>query len=451
MTLKEARQREADLLAEQRTLAQQGVDLCKKAAAEKREHFTDQEKEQESKITAREVEIEGILAETRDRIAQMQRIEERDRLLRPVENDPGNKEPSSEERKNGKFFGSLGEQLSAIYRASIPGGRVDKRLTDVGEFFAVASGLSESVPSDGGFLLQPEYSAELLRKTYEIGEVSRRVRRIPIGANSNSLRINAVDERSRVDGSRWGGVLAYWTNEADSKTGSKPKFRQMELALEKLTCLCYATDELLQDAVALESVLQEAFPEELNFRVEDSIFRGTGAGMPLGFLNSPCKVAVAAEAGQAAATILYENVLNMWSRMWGRSRLNSAWFINQDIEPQLYSMSLKVGTAGSPVYLPPSGASQQPYATLFGRPVIPVEYCSTLGTEGDIVLVDLDQYLMIDKGGVQSASSIHVRFIYDETTFRFVYRCDGEPTWNAPLTPFQGSNTKSPFITLATR
>ena len=30
-------------------------------------------------------------------------------------------------------------------------------------------------------------------------------------------------------------------------------------------------------------------------------------------------------------------------------------------------------------------------------------------------------------------------------------RLDGQPTLNAPLTPFKGSATQSPFVTLATR
>jgi HK97 family phage major capsid protein len=88
-----------------------------------------------------------------------------------------------------------------------------------------------------------------------------------------------------------------------------------------------------------------------------------------------------------------------------------------------------------------------------GRPVIPIEYAATLGTAGDIMLADLSQYVMIDKGAIQSATSIHVKFLYDETAFRFVYRVDGQPAWNAPLTPFKGGagSTQSPFVVLATR
>ncbi len=51
---------------------------------------------------------------------------------------------------------------------------------------------------------------------------------------------------------------------------------------------------------------------------------------------------------------------------------------------------------------------------------------------------------------MKAATSIHVRFVNDESVFRFTYRCDGQPAWNAPLTPFKGTNTLSPFIALDT-
>jgi HK97 family phage major capsid protein len=139
----------------------------------------------------------------------------------------------------------------------------------------------------------------------------------------------------------------------------------------------------------------------------------------------------------------------MWARLWGKSWPKSIWFINQDLIPKLCQMELAVSTAGgSLTYMPPGGLSQSPYATLMGRPVIPIEQCQTLGTKGDILLTDFGEYLLIDKGGIESASSIHVRFQYDESAFRFVYRCDGQPKWNAALTPFKGSNTQSPFVAL---
>lgn len=355
--------------------------------------------------------------------------------------------PNPENPENTEGFRSFGEQLMAVVNASKAGGNVDQRLTKR------ASGLNEAIGSEGGFLVQTDFATELLKRVYETGVLANRCRRIPISANANGIKINGIDESSRATGSRWGGVQAYWLAEAGTKTDSKPKFRKIELELNKLIGLCYSTDELLQDTAALESIISQAFMEEFGFMIDDAIVNGTGAGLPLGIMNSGCLVTVTKEAGQPAATILAENVINMWARMWAKSRQNAVWFINQNIEPQLYTMSLAVGTGGIPVYMPANGLSDSPYARLMGRPVIPIEQCQTLGTTGDVILADLSQYVLADKGGIQSASSIHVQFKYDESVFRFVYRVDGQPIWNSALTPYKGgaANSLSPFVVLETR
>lgn len=346
-------------------------------------------------------------------------------------------------------FKSLGEQLQSIAGVALTG-REDNRLQ--WQNLTPATGAAVAgVPSDGGYLIQKDFASELVTRMNEMGQVKSRVRTIGIGPNSDGLRIPAINETSRATGSRWGGVQVYWGAEADSATAKKPQFRIMELELKDLIGLAYVTNRLLQDASAVQSVFMQAFSEEMNFMIEDSLINGSGAGMPLGLLNSGATVSVTKETGQAAATIVFENVQKMFARLWARSRANAIWLINQDIEPQLNSMSIGVGAAGQPAYLPPGGLSVAPYGTLLGRPVIPVEYCATLGTVGDIILADLSQMLAIEKGGMQADSSIHVRFITNEQTFRFIYRFDAQPIWNSALTPYKGSATQSPFITLATR
>lgn len=343
-------------------------------------------------------------------------------------------------------FRNVGEQLQAIRAAGIPGGQTDPRL-----FQAAATGLNETVPSEGGFLLQQDFSTQLLVAAFETGVLASRCQRIQISSNSNSIKLPAVDETSRATGSRWGGVRGYWLAEADEKQASKPKFRSLELALKKNVVLVYATDELLQDATALEGFIRMAAPDEIGFQVDDAIINGTGAGQPLGILNSGCLVSVSKETGQTAATVVFENISKMYARMPARNRKNAVWLVNQGIEPQLFGMSISVGTGGIPVYMPAGGVSGQPYGTLFGRPVIPIEQCAALGTVGDIIFADLSSYLLADKAGIESAMSIHVRFVYDESIFRFVYRVDGQPVLASSITPFDGGNALSPFVALAAR
>jgi HK97 family phage major capsid protein len=303
-------------------------------------------------------------------------------------------------------------------------------------------------------LIQPELSQEIWSAAFETGKIAKLCRRIQISGNSNGIKIPGLDETSRAAGSRQGGVRSYWLDEAAEKTASKPKFRLVELNLKKSVVLIYATDELLEDASALSAFITKAATDEIAFSLDDAIINGTGAGQPLGILNSGCLVEVAAETGQDSGTSVADNVFKMWSRMLGSSRQNAVWLINQNIEPQLYSMSLAVGTGGAPIFLPGGGLSDRPYMSLFGRPVIPSEHCATLGTVGDIILADFTNgYILAEKGGIQADMSIHVRFVWDESIFRFVYRCDGSPMLASAVEPYKGGSSydQSHFVALATR
>ena len=345
-----------------------------------------------------------------------------------------------------RHFGTFGSQLKAIADYYLSKGTMqDPRLV------RAPTGAGEVDPTGGGFLVQTDFQSAIFMLAHDMGELLGRVNKIPISANANGLKINAVDETSRATGSRWGGVQSYWVNEGDTVTKTKPKFRRVEFDLHKLFSIAYITDELLSDSTAMMSILGQAFSEEIMFMTEDAIFEGSGAGLPLGFMNSPALVSVAKQNGQATQTIVKENIDAMWSRCWGRSRKNAVWLVNQLVEPQLNQMNQAVGTGGQLVYLPPGGLSAAPYATLYGRPVITTEYNAGTGTPGDITLVDLSQYTLVDKGGVQSATSMHIAFLTDEMAFRITYRVDGKPMWYAPMTPFKGGQTLSPFVALATR
>ena len=435
------------LLQEKADLIAEAKGVFEKAEGEERE-LTAEEQSHDDEIQAR---LEAINPEL-DRIKRQRERETTTEAVREIiqgDGTPAAQGPPTPFSREGQDWKvGFGRQLAAVAQAALsPYATPDPGLLQI----MAATGMSEAVPSEGGYLVQTDFSTELLRLVHETGVLVGKTDRTPIGDNANGLKVNAIDETSRIDGSRWGGVQAYWTAEAGTLTKSKPTFRQMELTLQKLTGLYYATDEQLKDTTALGDLVATAFAEEFGFKWDDAIIRGGGAGMPLGILGHAGTVSVAKEAGQAAATILKENIEKMWSRMFASSLVRSEWFINQDCWPQLFQLSAQVGIGGVPVFIPAGGLSAAPFGSLLGRPITPIEQCQTVGTVGDIMFVDLQGYKMIEKGGIEAASSIHVQFLTDETTFRFILRADGQPKRNAPLTPFKGTATQSAFITLNTR
>ena len=343
-----------------------------------------------------------------------------------------------------KPWGGLGEQLAAVRRVAVSQGRdTDPRL------FA-AMGSNESVDAEGGFLVAPEYSDIILQRTYDEGQVTSRCATIPM--KSNRLVINGLDEDSRATGQRYGGIQVFRIAEAANYTNSKPAFKQVQLTANKLIGLMYATDEILEDTAALAKWASDNFPKAFAFQLDDEAINGTGAGQMLGVAKSGAAIIVAKDAGQGTGTISNTNIFNMHQRLWGPSRKNAAWFVNSDLENQLWNLTRGAGTAVELLYTGPGkNGNNTEYGVMMGHPVIFIEQAAAGGNQGDINLFDMSQYLLGQKEGIKTDSSIHVQFLTGEQVFRWTLRNDGQPIPKKPLTPYKGSNTLSPFVTLAAR
>jgi HK97 family phage major capsid protein len=329
----------------------------------------------------------------------------------------------------------------------------DFEAKSMGVFGAAGTGhTQDGSPSDGGFLLQSETSMDLMTHGFNNGEVTSRCSKRTI-TGSDALEIIGIDETSRADGSRGGGIRVYTDAELDQMTSSMTKFSKIKIEPERLTGLCYVSDKLLKNATFLGQELNQLFREEFLFKVQNLIVNGVGAGQALGFLQADCLVSVAKESGQAADTIVSENVLKMFSRFSPSASGNSlVWLANRNTFFQLFTMTYDIGTGGemARLYLPPTTPGGT--GSMLGYPVIFIEQAATLGDVGDLMLVDLSQYICADYGNVDEASSIHLKFDYGQTTFRFIYYFDGQPRWRSALTPYKGTgDTLSPFIALAAR
>jgi len=321
------------------------------------------------------------------------------------------------------------------------------------EIYNTATGMGITVGSDGQFLLESAFEKLLLDKILDAGRVRKLVKTVyQLAEGYSEVHLPGLDEQSRANGSRYGGARAYWTGEGGEATPSKIKLREIVLKLEKLLGFVYVTEELLRDGRMFGEYLIRVFGLELAFQIDDVIVNGTGVGQPLGILKCPALISVTKETGQAADTVVFPNITKMISRHSAFDLKSRYWFINPQVQPELMTMTLPVGTGGQAVYLPSGGASDSPYDKLMGIPVIPVEQCSKLGDKGDIILVDMSDYLVIERGGAGVDRSMHVAFMSDQQVFRFRYRFNGCPLTHAPLVSYTDSNwTSSPYVTLGAR
>lgn len=342
-------------------------------------------------------------------------------------------------------FRTLAEQAQAVKDFTISYGRkVDPRLNRLIHATKAVQGASEGVPSDGGILLEPTLTPEVLKPVHEEGVFSADVRRLPVSNGSNSGWINGVDETSRATGSRWGGLRGYRLAEGDAVTKSKPAFRRIQWELKKFGVLVYDTNELLKDAAQFAAVVEQGAREELAFMLNDDILNGNGVSGPLGVMNSGSLITVTRDTGSA---VLGADISAMWARLLPRSKANAKWYVNAELAPQLDKL-FAVGSTS--VLFPYAGYTPQGVRTLYGRPVVETEFNAALNTTGDILLADMSQYLLWEKGGIDMATSMHVEFLTDQEVIRFIYRVDGQPAYASAITPYKGTATQSPFVCLTT-
>lgn len=347
-------------------------------------------------------------------------------------------------------FSNLGEFAKCVRNANIGSG-VDPRLIQNATLSTYGN---EETGADGGFTVPPDFRQEI--QSLVTGETSMLAQCDSMPTSSNRVTF-PTDESTAWQTS--GGVLTYWGSEAGAMTQSKPALKEVGVTLHKLYAFVPVTDEMLEDAPMMSRYLAGKAGEKLDFAITEAIVNGNGAGKPLGLMSAGCKVAVAKESGQSAATIVGANILKMYARQLNPGR--SVWLLNADTLAMILSLNIEFkSSAGAgiaagarfPTITFP-GENGQTFASIMGRPVIVTEACQTLGTEGDIIFADLagGYFAPYKAGGIRNDVSMHLWFDQGITAFRWTVRLGGQPWLSAAVAAKNSSASRSSVVTCATR
>lgn len=334
-------------------------------------------------------------------------------------------------------FATYGEFCADVVRAA-SGKETSERLVRAATTYG-----NEAVGPDGGYAVPPQFASEIASIAYAQDSLLSLCDNTPVAGNTMTF---PKDETTP-----WGstGITAAWEGEASQSTPKKPALGESQLKLRKLKVLVAASEELLADASAMSTYITRKCGEAVEWKVNDAVINGTGAGMPLGVMVAASTVSQAKETSQTAATINSANVAKMYGRVIKGPGANLAWVVHPDAINQI--MQLVIGDQS--IWTPPSeGFKSAPNGFLLGRPIIESDACQTLGTVGDIILGNFNGYRAITKaGGAEFAQSMHLWFDQDLMAFRLIFRMDGQPAMAAAVSPKNGSSTRSHFATLATR
>lgn len=342
----------------------------------------------------------------------------------------------------------FGDFLVAVRNAR--SGSVDPRLSDIRNQPAQFG--SEGIGADGGIAVPPDFREMIINAVQGQDSLLPRTRQLTTSTNSITMPINAVAPWDNTQ-----GITVHRVLEAGQKPPSKPALQGKQLTVHKSVVLVPVTDELLEDAPALNAYMNSHIPEIFAHEINDLLINGQGAANneAEGIMNSGERIEVAAGGATAGTPVTHEMIKNMWSRMYAPWRREAVWLMHQDIEGCLSTIPFNNAPAASPAYpifLPMGSIAGTPHATLMGRPIVSCMECQAPGTPGDIILWSPDRYLSVTRrGGIKSDVSIHVWFDFDITAFRFVLRIGGCSMLNAPITQRNGGNELSSIVTAETR
>jgi HK97 family phage major capsid protein len=313
------------------------------------------------------------------------------------------------------------------------------------EVMKVMNDFSSVDPSLGGALI-PESMDTMIRSLVLEASIVRRFATVVTMTNPTML-FPFVDWTTNV-GSTFGGWTVTRVGEGVDIPDSQATFGRAKLDVTKQAATARIPNELFSDVAALDGFIRMTLPQAQAFAEDLDFLTGTGAGQPLGVLNSPAKITVTKETNQPDDTVVVENILKLYARMLPSSKGSAVWVVNPTTFPQLMTLSVPVGTGGAPVAL--VNIASAPTPTMLGRPIIETEKVPAIGDAGDIGFFDFSYYLIGDRPGTGLESSPHQLFSNDVTVMKMTSRNDGRPWIQSALTPTNG-DTLSPFVVLGAR
>jgi HK97 family phage major capsid protein len=142
------------------------------------------------------------------------------------------------------------------------------------EAFA-GKGMSVIVDADGGFLVSPEMSAEVVKKVYE----STPIRQLASVQTISSDSLEILEDLDEIESG--------WVGENESRPGTNnAKLKMVKIPVHELYAKPKATQKMLDDsAINIESWLSEKFSAKFGRDEATSFVSGDGVKRPKGILS----------------------------------------------------------------------------------------------------------------------------------------------------------------------
>lgn len=325
----------------------------------------------------------------------------------------------------GETFDNGGFKTAEEFMNVAFSGKADDRIIKIQNSGSANSGIG----SEGGIVCPTEFSkiywdrsleTEIIRPKATVWKMLSNERLVPM--------FNSQDTSTSVY-----GFISQWLPELGTANVQVPNLRGLKLKADKLGIFTSLSREISQDGLDFNKQLETALVKALGYSLDWAFLRGSGIGQPLGILNSGCKIVVPRGTLNAVS---YADLAKMHSKLLPGSFSSAFWVVNQTA---LEKLTLMTDAGGNLLW-----SYGQP---LLGLPVRVTEKLPTLGSQGDVILIDPSFYCVGMRQEVQIDTSNAPGWTNDSISVRGLLRIAGLPMFSQPIKQADG-NTVSPFIIL---
>ena len=273
-------------------------------------------------------------------------------------------------------------------------GHKDTRLRFIGNGSEISAALTGEEVELGGALVPEEFRASLMMLELQSATIRSRAMVLPM--SSATMTLPAIRNTDHSSGQTFGGVRFYWLERGDTIPENEPEFMKIRLMAKGLLGITSLDNFFITDSFsAVGPLISRLWGMAVPWEEERTFIRGGGAGEPLGLLNAPASVKVTRTT--AAGIFDVDDLASMEGRTVPGG--SYAWYMHPGVRTALYHLNSDQVQSWHPALA--EGAPDM----LNGRPIIYHENCSAPGSEGDVILVNWDYYII---GGPAGSLDGHV-------------------------------------------
>ena len=357
-----------------------------------------------------------------------------------------------------KIEAELEQPVAAVASRNIPrarGPEAKREFESLGEFLAAArfnpndqrlswqdgSNIRGEQRMDdgasGGFAVPVQFRSELLKVDPMAAAMRPRATVIPAGTPPDGeISMPALDQSNARN--IYGGVTVSWIGEGGTKPETTTYIQEVKLKPNEVAAQITVTDKLLRNWQAASPLISNQLRMAIAAAEDVAFLTGDGVAKPLGVLKSTAATVIA----RANANLIdYTDVLKMEEVLFG-NEADVFWVCTKKARTQLRQLK---NVAGYYIWQEDARSGVPP--TLLGHPVVVSDRVPSLGSKGDLMLIDPSKYLIKDGSGPFVAASEHVLFTQNKTVIKAFWNVDGQSWLKSPIKTENGE-LQSPFVIL---